>query len=126
MTVKKEPIEQPFAAINHDERGRFAKGNKVVAPNRGRPARADIMPVLIAVTEEFTVDELRQMLRDTWATAVEKEDWKGMYAVVNFVVQYAVGKPVQRTLTAHFDPEQALRMFTDPPAELDEDDVEIG
>lgn len=109
---------------DRDESGRFVKGNKIPVPRRGRPARGDIMPVLIAVTEEFSVDELRVMLRDTWQTAVEKEDWKGMYTVLNFVVSYAIGKPVQRSLTAQIDPEKLKELFA-PQEDADEEVVDI-
>jgi hypothetical protein len=111
---------------DRDELGRFAKGNKVDSPRRGRPSRADSMPILIAITQEYSIDELRHMLRQTYDMAVAKEDWKGMFQVLQFVMNYAVGKPVQRTLSATIDPEQIKRLFQGGGRDDDEmDDSDI-
>lgn len=98
--------------IKRNEKGQFVKGQVVPAPRRGRPSRADSMPVLIAIAEEaYTPEQLRDMLRETYDMAVEKEDWKGMFQVIQFVLNYAVGKPVQRTLTANVNPDFIKELF---------------
>lgn len=97
---------------DRDEQGKFVKGHKVPSPRRGRPTRGDVMPVLTAITQAaYTAEELVSMIHDTYNMAVAEKDWKGMFTVINFVVQYAVGKPVQRTLSATIDPNALKELF---------------
>ncbi len=97
---------------DRDESGKFKKGHKVPSPRRGRPARADTMPVLIAIAQEaYTSEELIAMLHETYEMAKEERAWKGMFDVIQLVVHYAVGKPVQRTLSATIDPNDIRAMF---------------
>lgn len=106
--LTKEKVERK----DRDEHGRFAKGNRVPAPKRGRPHRGDIMPVLVAITETYTPSQISAMMVETWNMAKDKEDWKGMYTILNLIVSYAIGKPVQRSLTATIDPEQIKALFS--------------
>lgn len=97
---------------DRDEAGRFVKGNKVPSPHRGRPARGDTMPVLIAVAQgAYTPEQLVDMLHETYEMSKEKGDWKGMFQVIQFVVNYAVGKPVQRSISASVDPDEIRKML---------------
>lgn len=70
------------------------------------------MPLLIAVTEAaYTPEELVEMLHDTYEMAVENNDWKGMFQVIQLVLNYGIGKPVQRTLKATIDPDEIRAFF---------------
>jgi hypothetical protein len=108
---------------DRDDAGKFVKGHKVPSPRTGRPTRGDTMPVLIAITQAaYSAEELVKMIRDTYEMAEEEKDWKGMFTVINFIAQYAVGKPVQRSLVANIDPGKLRELFgvdTDDAARSD-------
>jgi hypothetical protein len=92
---------------DRDEHGRFVKGNQIENPNRGRPSRRDNVQFLIAVTENaYTPDELTLMLQDTWNMAVKNDNEKIMLEVLRFILAYAVGKPVSKSITAQVDPDE--------------------
>jgi hypothetical protein len=97
---------------DRDAKGKFLKGNKVPHPGAGRPARGDIMPVLIAVTQEaYSGEDLVRMIRETYDKAMEADDARTALMVIKFVVEYAIGKPVQRTLTAQVDPNEIRELL---------------
>lgn len=94
--------------------GKFLKGNKLRPPGPlggHPPKKLDSRPILEAIHNEFTVEEIRLMLREAYNTAVKMEDWKGQMAVVQFVAYYAIGKPVQRSIKATIEPEDFARIF---------------
>lgn len=97
---------------DRNELGQFVKGHKVPSPHKGRPARADVLPFLNAVTEAYTPEQVQQMLKDTYEMAYEQKDWKGMYTVASLILAYAIGKPVQRSLTASIDADDIRKMFS--------------
>ncbi len=96
---------------DRDEAGKFVKGNKVVSPRAGRPKKMDSMPILRAITEEYSLEELGSMLRETYKTAYMADDAKAMLQVIKLVLDYAIGKPVQRTLSATIDPDQVRNIL---------------
>lgn len=117
---------------DRDESGKFVKGHKVPSPRTGRPKRTgNNMSILAAVSQEaYTAEELVQMIHETYNMAREKEEWKGMYTVIAFIVSYAVGKPVQRSLSATIDKDEVRRILSGfggqdetNPADADDDDV---
>ena len=75
--------------------------------------------------ERFAPEEIVFMLRDTYNMAVDKKDWKGMYAIVSLVLAYSIGKPVQRSLSAQIDPQEIKRMFSPDPIQDDEDAIDV-
>lgn len=83
--------------------GRFLKGNKYRPKNP--PARkVNSIDFLKAVTEDaYTPQELTRMLQDTYNVAKGEGDSKVMLGVLHFIMAYAVGKPVQRSLSATMD-----------------------
>lgn len=96
---------------DRDESGKFVKGHKVPSPRTGRK-KADSYPILVAITQmAYTPEELVEMLHETYVVAQKSEDAKAMMQVIQFVVNYAIGKPVQRTLSATIDPEQLKEIF---------------
>lgn len=96
---------------DRDEKGRLVKGTSIRPFNPGRTKAAENVPILRAITEEFSIDEIQLMLRKTWLTAVQEDDWKGMLEVLRFVAAYAIGKPVQRNLNATIDVEKIRDLF---------------
>lgn len=114
-------------AGDRDELGRFKKGHKVPSPRAGRPARANVTSMLVAVAEQaYTPDEVVDLLYETVEMARKNDDWKGMFQVAQFIVYYAVGKPVQRTLSATVDPDMVRKLFQgarDQDEDGDDDDV---
>jgi hypothetical protein len=98
-----------------DEKGHFLPGNKIRPLGKPGPmTKEEKAPYLKAITETFTAEDLSQMLIDAWNTADKAEDWRGKLELIRFVASYAVGKPVQRTLSATINPEDLLRIFAPP------------
>lgn len=120
-------VEWNEEIVKRDDKGRFKKGQVVPAPRRGRPSRTDSMPVLVAVAEQaYSAEQLVEMVRETYETARGLDDWKGMFTVIQFVVNYAVGKPVQRTLTANINPELIKEFFQGRDTQEQEDEDSEG
>jgi hypothetical protein len=110
--VKPAPVVEIVAPLRAPD-GKFVKGNKIRPANYngGRPRKLDSRPILEAIHDEFTVEEIRAMLRKAYATAVQMEDWKGQMAVVQFVAYYAIGKPVSRSIKANIEVEDFIKLF---------------
>lgn len=120
--------EQAIERKDRDDSGKFVKGNKIASPRPGRPRKIDSMPILLAITQEYPPEELGRMLRETYAVAVKSEDAKAMLQVVKLVMDYAIGKPVVRTLSASIDPAEVrdiLAGFGRPTEEEDEQDGDV-
>lgn len=91
--------------------GQFVKGNKI-RPKNPSGKRKDYWPILKAVAEDaYTPDEITALIHETVDMAREAQDWKGVYAMLRLVLDYTVGKPVQRTLTASMDADELRQMF---------------
>lgn len=117
--------EQAIERKDRDESGKFVKGNKVANPRAGRPRKIDSMPILLAITQEYSPEELGGMLRETYRVAKMADDAKAMLQVVKLVMDYAIGKPVVRTLSASIDPAEVrdiLAGFGRPTEEEVEDE----
>lgn len=114
---------------DRDKDGKFIVGNKSPG-GRYKRSKREMTQLLISVTElAYTPEEMVYMIRDTYNMAVDKGDWKGMYAIVSLVLAYGIGKPVQRSLTAQIDPEDIRRMFRPEEThdeEVDSDDIVDG
>lgn len=79
--------------------------------------------ILRAVAENtYTPEELSKMIRYTFDVAKERQDAKNMLEVIKFVVAYAVGKPVARSLIAQVDPDMLRGMLMDEEGEEDDGD----
>jgi hypothetical protein len=123
------PAIAPLVKETRAPDGRFLKGNKIAPKSRpGRPSRGDIMPVLTAIIEEFPPEEIGDMIRHGYETAVKDADVKMQLEFIRFVTSYAIGKPIQRSIKAQIDPEEFKRMFQPDSAEEDDDviDGEVG
>lgn len=91
-------------------------GEKVV--HRRGLRKTDSRAVLQAITQEaYTSSELVHMIRETYDIAREDRQWAGMLKVITLVVEYAVGKPVHRTLTASINPDEILALLQDAPVD---------
>lgn len=109
-----------------DVDGKFLPGKVVPGGNAarrvGRPRKSDSMVILKAVTENaYTPDELTEMLKETYALAKRQGETKIMLQTLQLVLNYAIGKPVQRTLTASVDPDMLRAMLRQ---EVDDDSTE--
>lgn len=91
--------------------GQFVKGNKI-RPKNPVGKRKDYWPILKAVAEDaYTPEELTALIHETVDMARAADDWKGVYAILKLVLDYTVGKPVQRTLTATIDADTLRSSF---------------
>lgn len=112
---------EPELPIRNEKTGRFVPGNKAHNKYVIERKKEKAAPILAAITEEFTSDEIRIMVRRAYATALEKEDWKGQLEVLRFVAAYAIGKPIARTASINFDKNSFLELFR-PRDEEDDDE----
>jgi len=97
---------------DRDELGKFVKGHKVPSPRQGRLRKEQRFPLLVAVTQEaYSPEEIVAMIHETYAVARKADDAKAMMQVIQLVLNYAIGKPVQRTLSASIDPEKLKELF---------------
>lgn len=104
--------------------GQFVKGNKI-RPKTPVGKRKDYWPILKAVAEDaYTPAEITALIHETVQLAREAEDWKGIAYILKFIMDYTVGKPVQRTLTASMDADALRSMFF--AGEESEDDGSDG
>lgn len=67
-------------------------------PN-GRPTKARELAILDAITNAFTPEEITTHLREAMKVAKDKDSARGIVAVLEFMADRAVGKPVQRIET---------------------------
>ena len=104
------------------------KGEKVVHKRGLR--KVDSKAVLAAGTQEaYTSQELVHMIRETYEMSRDERDWKGMYTVIQMIVQYSVGKPVHRTLSATINPGEILELLQDAAvdaAEANGEAIDLG
>lgn len=97
---------------DRDDKGKFIKGHKVPSPRAGRPRKADSMPFLQAIASAaYSPEQIVDLIHETVDLARKVENPKIMLEVVRLVLDYAIGKPVQRTLTATIDPERLKEIF---------------
>lgn len=97
---------------DRDDKGKFIKGHKVPSPRAGRPRKADSMPFLQAIASAaYSPEQIVDLIHETVDLARRVENPKIMLEVVRLVLDYAIGKPVQRTLTATIDPERLKEIF---------------
>lgn len=67
-------------------------------PN-GRPTKARELAILDAITNAFTPEEITSSLKEAMKIAKDKDSARGIVAVLEFMADRAVGKPVQRIET---------------------------
>lgn len=66
----------------------------------GRPKKSEQeTATLLAIKAAFTPAELTDYLRDALAIAKAQQSARGMIAVLEFVANYVIGKPIQRIET---------------------------
>lgn len=91
--------------------GQFVKGNQI-RPLNPPGKRKDYWPILKAVAEDaYTPQQLTDLIHETVDMARGAGDWKGVYAILKLVLDYTVGKPVVRSLTATMDADELRAMF---------------
>lgn len=111
--------------IRDSKTGRFLPGNKahdkyVIERKKERAA-----PILAAITEEFSPDEIRLMMRRAWDVAETAEDAKSMLEILKFIAFYAIGKPVTRSISAQFGKADLLDLFGRRSEDEDEEAIDV-
>ena len=77
----------------------------------------DSLSLLKGVTEAFDQQEVTAMLHMARELAIEQNSWEGLLAISKFVMDYSVGKPVQRSVQTTISPELFAQRFMDDPEE---------
>lgn len=99
---KKEQEPLVKRVVQDPATGRFMKGNKS-AVGSGRPKKMDVMNMLRTLDEEFPDDEIVNMLRYTWETAVATKSAKTMLLVVDSIMDRKYGKSIGRQMNLNAD-----------------------
>ena len=77
--------------------GQFVKGNP---GGPGRKKRSDERAILAAIDAALPPEKVQQVLTDALAWAYEYKSPKAILSIVQFVVAYQIGQPVQRSVSA--------------------------
>lgn len=85
--------------------GRFTVGNR---GGPGRPKREIEAAILQALRDEFTPTEIAQGLRRAFELAESQGSARGMVAALTPILEYSLGKPVQRVETTGDNPMTAM------------------
>lgn len=64
-------------------------------PN-GRPKKAQELAILDAITAAFTPEQITEHLHQAMQIALEKKSARGIVAVLEFMADRTIGKPIQR------------------------------
>lgn len=115
----------PTTSLSEDIRdaktGRFVKGNKAHDKYKIERKKEKAAPILAAITEEFSPDEIRLMMRRAWDVAEDEGDAKALLEILKFIAAYAIGKPVTRSISAQFGKDDLLDLFGRRSEESDDD-----
>lgn len=104
---KTEPEEAALVSLA----GERSKGPQSI--QRAAKKSADPLAMLQAVTEAHTPEEMTRLLRRAAEIAVDQKSWMGIVEILRLELEYAVGKPVQRSVSASLDPEEFAKHFLD-------------
>ena len=119
--IESSDIQTPEAPIR-DNKGRFVPGNKAHSTYVIERKKDKAAPILAAITEEFTPEEIRVLLRRGVKMAQMADDnGKVLLEYIRFIAAYAIGKPITRAIGAQVSTEDFLNWFK-PRDEDDEDD----
>ena len=81
---------------HHRANGKFAPGNVL----GGRGKRSDERAILAALDAALPPEKIQQVLTDALAWAYEYKSPKVILSIVQFVVAYQIGQPIQRSVSA--------------------------
>lgn len=105
---KEEIVEQaPIVSLAS------ARGSSPKSIQRALRKSADPLEMLKAVTEANSPSEVTHLLKKAIRYAEEQKSWYGILEVLRFQMEYAVGKPVQRSVSATLNPEDFAKFFED-------------
>lgn len=113
--VELPPEPKPEPLVKAKEKGDL---------QRASHKSVNVMTVLKGVTEAYTADEVRQLVYEAMGYARQWKSWEGMLAILKFQMEYSVGKPVQRSVTAALKPEDFARFLADDDNEQSIDNNE--
>lgn len=74
----------------------------------GRPKKALELALIAAINEAMPPERITEAIRNAYEFSVKHESPKGIMAVLEFVVSYQLGKPVQRMITQRSTVEELL------------------
>ena len=97
--------------------GQFVKGNSA---SPGRKKRSEEHALLAAIDAALPPEKIQQVLTDALAWAYEYKSPKAILSIVQFVVAYQIGQPVQRSVSASGKLENIL----DRISSMDENEFE--
>jgi hypothetical protein len=87
---------------------------------RAKQKSMDPLPILKAINEAFTQEQIVVMLREAAALASLRQDPVALLAVVKFITSYQVGTPVNRNLSATISQDRLMELFSDTPVDKEE------
>jgi hypothetical protein len=103
---------------------------------RSAIAKSNIKTALRSIEREFPSEDMGTFLKIVWNLALEERNPKGALGVIEFVMSYQHGKPVNRQLNVNSTLDQFRKVFGDGAVnelsggdeeeEEDEDVVEAG
>lgn len=102
---------------------RQGSGKQII--QRAVKKSSDAAAMLKAVVEAHSPAEMTFLLREAMTIARARKDWYGILMILRFQVEYGVGKPVQRSVSAQMSIEQFAAQFEDDPDPLQEDGAVI-
>lgn len=101
---------------HHTANGKFAPGNVL----GGRAKRSDEKAIIAAMDAALPPEKIQQVLTDALAWAYEYKSPKVILSIVQFVVAYKIGQPVQRSVSASGKLETILNRLST----MDEEDFQ--
>ena len=87
------------------------------AIQRALAKSADPLVVLKGITEAYTAEEVTELLYCAELFALEQKSWEGILAILKLALEYSVGKPVQRSVSATFDMSKFADGWSDKESE---------
>ena len=104
---KEEPEVAPIVSLGS------TAGHTPASIQRAAKKSTDPVAMLKAVTEAHSPEEQTRLLRKAADLAEAQSSWMGLLEVLRFELEYAVGKPVQRSVSATLDPKEFASHFDD-------------
>lgn len=100
--------ETSLEPVGRDRLGRFQKGMVSVRKGKKQP---DFGPALASIQRAFPSEEIGERLAETYELARASKSAKAMLSVLELVLSYQFGKPVQRQLNVGASLEEFRALF---------------
>jgi hypothetical protein len=110
--------------VRDPKTGKFVKGNKAHDKYVIERKKEKAAPILAAITEEFTPEEIRLLLRRGVKAAQTFDDGgKQLLDYIRFIAAYAIGKPIGRAINVSATKEDFLDFFRRSTNEENDEDT---